>query len=57
MPKRITPSHIKANNRQQIYDFIYQKRKVSQQDILYALHLSRPTVTANLSALEEEGII
>lgn len=57
MPKRITPSHIKTNNRQQIYDFIYQKRKVSQQDILYALHLSRPTVTANLSALEEEGVI
>ena len=57
MPKRITPSHIKTNNRQQIYDFIYQKRKVSQQDILYALHLSRPTVTANLSALEEEGMI
>ena len=57
MPKRITPSHIKANNRQQIYDYIYQKRKVSQQDILYALHLSRPTVTANLSALEDEGMI
>ena len=57
MPKRITPSHIKANNRQQIYDYIYRQRKVSQQDILYALHLSRPTVAANLAELEEEGMI
>lgn len=57
MSKSITPGQIKVNNRQQIYDFIYRQRKVSQQDILYALHLSRPTVTANLTQLEEDGMI
>ena len=57
MPKRITPGQIKANNRQQIYDYIYRQRKVSQQDILYALRLSRPTVAANLTELEEDGMI
>ncbi len=57
MPKRITPGQIKANNRQQIYDYIYRQHKVSQQDILSALQLSRPTVAANLAELEEEGMI
>ena len=57
MTKRITPSQIKKNNRQQIYNFIYQKGKVSQQDITYALHLSRPTVATNLAELEEDGLI
>ena len=55
MEKSITPNQIKQNNRSLIYHFIYKNRKVSQQDISYALHLSRPTVTANLSAMEEEG--
>lgn len=57
MEKSITPNQIKQNNRSLIYHFIYKNRKVSQQDISYALHLSRPTVTANLSAMEEEGLI
>lgn len=57
MPKRITPGQIKKNNRQQVYQYIYQHAKVSQQDIAYALHLSRPTVTANLAELEEDGLI
>lgn len=57
MAKRITPGQIKKTNRQQIYDHIYQNEKVSQQDISYALHLSRPTVAANLAELEESGLI
>ena len=57
MPTRITPGQIKKNNRQQIYQYIYEHEKVSQQDIVYALRLSRPTVTANLAALEEDGLI
>ena len=57
MTKRITPGQIKMNNRQQIYNCIYRQRKVSQQDILYALRLSRPTVAANLTALEVDGMI
>ena len=57
MKKSITPNQIKQNNRSLIYHFIYKNRRVSQQDISYALHLSRPTVTTNLSAMEEEGLI
>ena len=57
MTKRITPGQIKKNNRQQIYNYIYEERKVSQQDIAYALHLSRPTVASNLAELEEDGLI
>jgi len=57
MPSSITPGQIKKNNRSQIYSFIYHKRKVSQQDLLYALRLSRPTVAANLAELEADGLI
>ena len=55
--KSITPNQIKENNRNLIYQYIYRNPKVSQQDIAYALHLSRPTVTTNLSSLEEDGLI
>lgn len=57
MKKSITPNQIKQNNRNLIYHFIYKNRNVSQQDIAYALHLSRPTVTTNLTELEAEGLI
>lgn len=57
VPKRITPGQIKKNNRQQIYNHIYRGGKVSQQDIAYALRLSRPTVATNLAELEEDGLI
>lgn len=57
MKKSITPNQIKENNRNLIYQYIYKKEKVSQQDIAYDLHLSRPTVTTNLSSLEEDGLI
>ena len=43
MTQRITPGQIKKTNRQQIYTYIYENRKVSQQEIAYGLHLSRPT--------------
>ena len=57
MTQRITPGQIKKNNRQQIYNYIYEEKNVSQQAIAYALHLSRPTVATNLSELEEDGLI
>ncbi|NCB90987.1 MAG: ROK family transcriptional regulator [Clostridia bacterium] len=57
MKSSITPNQIKQNNRKLIYQYIYQKRKVSQQDIAYDLHLSRPTVATNISTLEQEGLI
>ena len=57
MKNSITPSQIKENNRKLIYQYIYQNPNVAQQDIAYDLHLSRPTVTTNLSSLEEDGLI
>lgn len=55
--ERITPGQIKRTNGQLIYDFIYREKKVSQQDIAYALRLSRPTVASNLSEMERAGLI
>ena len=57
MKKSITPNQIKENNRNLIYQYIYKNKKVAQQDIAYDLRLSRPTVTANLADLEEDGMI
>ena len=57
MKKSITPNQIKENNRHLIYQYIYKKEKVSQQDIAYDLHLSRPTVTTNLTSLMDDGLI
>ncbi|MDO5538829.1 MAG: ROK family transcriptional regulator [Eubacteriales bacterium] len=57
MKKSITPNQIKQNNRSLIYHYIYQSKKVSQQDISYDLRLSRPTVTTNLTAMENDGLI
>ena len=57
MTQRITPGQIKKTNRQQIYTYIYDHRKVSQQEIAYGLHLSRPTVATNLAEMEEDGLI
>ena len=57
MKKSITPKQIKATNRQLIYRYIYENEKVSQQELSYELHLSRPTVAANLAELEADGLI
>lgn len=57
MEKSITPNQIKQNNKNLIYQYIYKNKSVSQQDISYNLHLSRPTVTTNLNILEKDGLI
>ena len=57
MKRSITQNQIKQNNRNLIYHYIYKNGKVSQQDISYDLRLSRPTVTANLTAMETDGLI
>lgn len=57
MKKSITPNQIKQNNRSLIYHFIYRNKNVSQQDISYELHLSRPTVTTNLADMESDGLV
>ena len=57
MKKSITPNQIRQNNINLIYQYIYQSGTTSQQDISYALHLSRPTVANGLNELEETGLI
>lgn len=57
MTTRITPEEIRKTNKKQIYDFIYNEGKVSQNDIVTSLRLSRPTVALNVTELEEDGLI
>lgn len=57
MKNSITPYEIRQTNRQRIFQYIYQKQNVSQQDIAYDLHLSRPTITTNLTDLKGEGLV
>lgn len=53
----ITLSDIKRNNTSLIYHLLYEKEKLSKQEIANQLHLSLPTVTQNLVSLEEDGLI
>lgn len=57
MQQSITPSLIKRTNRTLIYQYIYTNRSASQRDLIYNLHLSRPTVSSNLESLEKSGMI
>ena len=53
----ITQGDIHSTNRKNIYNYIYHGRIVKQKDIPHSLRISRPTVTAHLSAMENEGLI
>lgn len=55
--QRITQRQVRNNNRRMIYMYIHHGREVKQKDIPRALKMSRPTVTAHLSAMENEGLI
>ncbi len=59
MEQRITPQHIRKNNRNRIYEHIYKQGSEgsSQQEIIAALAMSRPTVAYNLNELEKDGLI
>ena len=57
MPESITPSVIRTNNKKLIYQYIYDNHTVSQQDLSYQLHLSRPTITNKLAELEASGMV
>ncbi len=48
---------IKRINRNRIYKLIYQRGKISKQEIAYALNMSLPTVSQNLKYLLEQGLI
>lgn len=53
----ITLTDIKKNNYSLIYNLLYEQEKLSKQEIANQLHLSLPTVTQNLVALEDAGLI
>ena len=55
--QRITQRQVRNNNRRMIYMYIYHGREVKQNDIPRAMKMSRPTVTAHLSVMENEGLI
>lgn len=55
--KPMTTAEIKLFNRSEIYKTIYQEKQVSKQTISRLLHLSLPTVSQNLSELQNEGLI
>lgn len=57
MSKSITPKKIRENNRQLIYQYLYHHSNIAQQDIIYALRLSRPTVANKLAEMEEAGLV
>lgn len=48
---------IKRQNRKNVYRIIYQRGKISKQEIANELTLSLPTVTQNLAELAEQGLI
>ncbi|MGO1346114.1 MAG: ROK family protein [Bifidobacterium psychraerophilum] len=50
-------SALKTHNRQRIAAFIYGHDSATKQDLATELGLSLPTVTQNLRALEESGLI
>ena len=49
--------HMKNKNRNDIYQIIYKKKKVSKQDIAEESGLSLPTVTQNIKKLQDMGLI
>jgi Transcriptional regulator/sugar kinase len=53
----INSIELKRINRNEIYNLIVKKDKISKQDIAYELKLSLPTVTQNLNELTEMGLI
>lgn len=55
--ENITLTDIKKNNYSLIYHLLYEEERLSKQEIANRLHLSLPTVTQNLVALEEAGLI
>ena len=53
----LTTAEIRRFNRSQIYKAIYDNKQISKQGIGYELQISLPTVSQNLSELQEAGLI
>lgn len=54
---KFTSHELKKINGTKIYQYIYQEKSTSRPDIAHALQMSFPTVTQNLTLLEENGLI
>ena len=54
---KLTSEEMRRFNRHQVYRLIYEKKKISRQEIADTLQLSLPTVTLNLKSMEAEGLI
>ena len=57
METNFTASVLKANNKKNIIDYIYNNKEVTPQEISEDLNLSRPTVANNLKECLQENII
>lgn len=55
--KGITTMTLKKINKEKVYQFIYEKRETSKLQIVQELGMGLSTVSQNLTALEQEGLI
>lgn len=55
--KTASVAALKEQNRRAITDYLYRHHDVTKQTLERDLELSLPTITANLRALEQEGLI
>lgn len=55
--KKTANMAIKHLNRTNIFQFLYQRKEQTKQDVVASLHLCLPTVTQNINQLVEEGLV
>lgn len=55
--KGLTTMNLKQINKSKVYQYIYQKKVTSKQQIVQELQMGLSTVSQNLTLLENEGII
>ena len=56
-PKKLSNLSIQKNNRSNIYRLLREGTALSKQEIVERLRLSLPTVTNNLTELQDEGLV
>lgn len=55
--EKFSLTDIRRKNYADVYHLIYQRKRISKQQIATALQMSLPTVTQHLTALTEDGLI
>ena len=55
--KGLTNISLKKINKSKVYQYIYRKKKTSNQQIVQELQMGLSTVSQNLNLLEPEGLI